>query len=180
MKTRLVRWTSMLMLVIVIVFASGCYGSFQLIQKVHKFNGTLGNKFVNELGFLVMNIVPVYSVAGFIDVVVLNSIEFWSGKNPATSSNDTVVPLDDRTTLTLRGADGTMLLTSKTEEGVAQYVFEKTTDGTVVKNLQGKTLARCAMTPEGGMKIYDGSGNFIAECSAAQAQTLADAHSSVR
>lgn len=63
----------------------GCFGKFNLVRKVYKFNGTVGNKWVNELVFLVFNIVPVYGVAGFIDAVVLNSIEFWSGKNPVTA-----------------------------------------------------------------------------------------------
>jgi len=180
MNNRFIRWMSIFMLVVMVALAPGCYGSFQLIQKVHKFNGTFGNKFVNELGFLVMNIIPVYGVAGFIDVVVLNTIEFWSGKNPAAASNDTVVPLDEKSSLTLRGEDGTITLTSRTEAGVTKYVFEKGTDGTLVKDMQGKTLARCAMTPDGGMKIYDGSGKFIAECSAAQVQSLADAGNSGR
>ena len=180
MKTRLLRWTSVLMLAVMMASVGGCYGSFELVKKVHKFNGTLGNKFVNELGFLVMNIVPVYGVAAFIDAVVLNTIEFWTGRNPSTLSNDTVVPLDATASLTLRGADGTVLLTTKTEDGIRQYVFQKGTDGTVVKDVNGKVLARCTMTQDGGMRIYDGNNNFVAECSAAQVQHLADAASSAK
>lgn len=175
MKTRFLRWVSVLMLAVMMATAGGCYGSFELVQKVHKFNGTLGNKFVNELGFLVMNIIPVYGVAAFIDAVVLNSIEFWTGKNPSTSSNDAVIPLDATTSLTLKAADGSILLTSKTENGVIQYVFQKGTDGTVVKDVNGKILARCAMMGDGGMRIYDGNDKLIAECSAAQVQFLAEA-----
>jgi hypothetical protein len=168
------------MLAVMMASLGGCYGSFELVKKVHKFNGTLGNKFVNELGFLVMNIVPVYGVAAFIDAVVLNSIEFWTGRNPSTSSNDTVIPLDATASLTLRGADGTVLLTTKTENGIRQYVFQKGTDGTVVKDVTGKVLARCTMTPDGGMRIYDGNNNFVAECSSAQVQHLADATNSAK
>jgi hypothetical protein len=175
MKTRLLRWTSVILLVVMMATLVGCYGSFELVKKVHRFNGTLGNKFVNELGFLVMNIVPVYSVAGFIDAVVLNTIEFWTGRNPAVTSNDTVIPLNETSTLTLRGTDGTVLLSSKTENGVSEYVFQNGTDGTVVKDAAGTVLARCSMTSDGGMRIYDGNNNLVAECSAAQVQTLADA-----
>ena len=63
----------------------GCYGKFNLVRKVYKFNGSFGNAWVNELMFLVMNIVPVYGIAGFIDAIVVNSIEFWTGKNPVTA-----------------------------------------------------------------------------------------------
>jgi hypothetical protein len=180
MKRSFINIVTSLLIAVLLTTALGCYGSFPLINKVYKFNGTLGNKFVNELGFLVMNIVPVYGVAAFIDAVLLNTIEFWSGKNPVSSSNDTVVPLDPTSTLTLRGADGSVLLTTTTDEGISQYVFQKGTDGTVVKDVSGKVLARCAMTPEGGMYIFDGSSNLVAICTAAQVQHLAEATSSAK
>lgn len=176
MQTKFLRWVSVLTLAVMMATAGGCYGSFELVKKVHKFNGTLGNKFVNELGFLVMNIIPVYGAAAFIDAVVLNTIEFWTGKNPSTSSNETVIPLDATASLTLRGADGTVLLTSKTENGDVQFVFQKGADGTLVKDINGKVLARCIMTDNGGMRIFDGNEKLIAECSAAQVQFLADAN----
>jgi hypothetical protein len=46
-------------------------------------NKSVGDKWVNELVFLVLCIVPAYEVAWFIDGVILNSIEFWTGDNPA-------------------------------------------------------------------------------------------------
>lgn len=177
MKRTSTRWIMSLILAVMISAVGGCYGSFALVQKVHKWNGTFGNKFVNELGFLVLNIVPVYGVAAFIDVIVLNSIEFWTGKNPSLSTNDTIVPLDENNSLTLRGSDGTMVLTTKTEAGTMQYVFEKSTDGTLVKDLTGKVLARCVQSAEGGMRIYDGTGAYVAEVSAAKMQALAEATS---
>lgn len=180
MKRSLVNVVSSMLIAVLLTTALGCYGSFPLINKVYKFNGTLGNKFVNELGFLVMNIIPVYGVAGFIDAVVLNTIEFWTGQNPASASNDTVMPLDAASTLTFRGADGTVLLTTTTDEGTRQYVFQRGTDGTVVKDVSGNVLARCSMTPEGGMYIFDGDNNLVAACSAAQVQHLADASSNTR
>ncbi|MCX6132966.1 MAG: DUF3332 family protein [Ignavibacteriales bacterium] len=178
MKRSFVNIVSSMLIAVLLTTAFGCYGSFPLINKVYKFNGGLGNKFVNELGFLVMNIVPVYGVAAFIDAVLLNTIEFWSGRNPVSASNDAVVPLDPTSTLTLRGADGSVLLTTMTDEGISQYVFQKGTDGTVVRDVSGKVLARCTMTQDGGMRIYDGNSNLVADCSAAQVQHLGDASKS--
>ena len=177
MKRKSTRWILSIILAVMISAIGGCYGSFTLVKKVHKWNGTFGDKFVNEVGFLVLNIVPVYGVAAFVDAVVLNSIEFWTGKNPSSSSNDTIVPLDENNSLTLRGSDRAVVLTSRTDNGTVQYVFEKSADGTLVKDPAGKLLARCVMTDEGAMRIYDGSGAFIAECSAAKIQALAEATS---
>ena len=61
---------------------SGCYGSFGLTNKIHKWNGSLGNKFVEEAVFLGLVIIPVYEVSLFIDGIFLNTIEFWTGSNP--------------------------------------------------------------------------------------------------
>jgi hypothetical protein len=60
----------------------GCIGSFGLTGKVYNFNKGLGDKWIQELGFLVMLIIQVYTIAFLIDVIVLNSIQFWTGTNP--------------------------------------------------------------------------------------------------
>lgn len=61
---------------------SSCIGSFALWNQLKDWNMGVGNKFVNEIVFLAFHIVPVYEVAYLADVLVLNSIEFWSGSNP--------------------------------------------------------------------------------------------------
>ena len=61
---------------------TSCIGSFQLTNKLLSWNKTIGNKFVNELVFVAFWILPVYEVSGLADILVLNSIEFWSGNNP--------------------------------------------------------------------------------------------------
>ena len=70
---------SVLLLCATMLFSS-CIGSFRLTNKLKDWNGSIGNKWVNELVFLAMHIVPVYEVSIFVDAVVLNSIEFWTGK----------------------------------------------------------------------------------------------------
>jgi hypothetical protein len=62
----------------------GCYGSFALTKKVYDWNGTIGDKWINTVVMWILMFVPVYNVAGFIDIVVLNTIEFWTGSNPVT------------------------------------------------------------------------------------------------
>jgi hypothetical protein len=63
---------------------SGCIGSFGLTQKVYDFNVGVGDKWVNELVFLAMFIIPVYEVSFIIDFFIINMIEFWSGDNPVS------------------------------------------------------------------------------------------------
>lgn len=66
----------------IMVSQTGCFGEFSLTRKVYEFNQNVGGKFVNELVFLAFCIIPVYEAATFVDAVILNSIEFWTGSNP--------------------------------------------------------------------------------------------------
>jgi len=64
---------------------SGCYGPFRLTTKLHQWNGNVSNKkFVNELVFLGLCILPAYGLCTLGDVLIFNSIEFWGGQNPIT------------------------------------------------------------------------------------------------
>jgi hypothetical protein len=67
------------------ILFSSCIGSFALFNKVKTWNQGVGNKFVNELVFVALHIIPVYGIVYLADVLVINSIEFWSGENPVAS-----------------------------------------------------------------------------------------------
>jgi len=61
----------------------GCIGSFTLTNHVYSWNEkATDNKYVNSAILWVLLIVPVYDVTLFVDFVGLNTIEFWTGKNP--------------------------------------------------------------------------------------------------
>lgn len=70
------------MVATVLILQTGCFGSFPLTMKVYEFNKGVGDKFVQEVVFLAMLIIPVYEVVSFVDIIVLNSIEFWTGEDP--------------------------------------------------------------------------------------------------
>ena len=65
---------------------TSCIGSFNLTKNVIAWNNQVGNKFVNEVVFFAFWILPVYEVTSLADLLVLNSIEFWSGTNPVSAS----------------------------------------------------------------------------------------------
>ncbi len=69
---------------------TGCLGdsnkkadTFACIKTVHKYNtGEISsNKWVNEILFIIPGSIC-YGVGGFLDVIIFNSIQFWSGENP--------------------------------------------------------------------------------------------------
>ncbi|MBR3941462.1 MAG: DUF3332 domain-containing protein [Bacteroidaceae bacterium] len=77
------------MLLTATILFSSCIGSFRLTNNIKDWNEGLGDKFVNELVFIALHIVPIYEIAIFIDGVVLNSIEFWTGENVVAEPGET-------------------------------------------------------------------------------------------
>ncbi len=78
------RIIALLVVVILLVNVAGCYGSFALTKKLYNWNGTVGDKWMNSVVMWVLMWLPVYNAAGFIDLVILNTVEFWTGTNPMT------------------------------------------------------------------------------------------------
>jgi hypothetical protein len=61
----------------------GCLGRFALTASVTKFNlETTESQWGREFLFLALYIVPVYPFCAFADLLVVNSIEFWTETNP--------------------------------------------------------------------------------------------------
>lgn len=70
------------------IMYSSCIGSFQLTNKVFDINKSIGSKWVNELIFAACCILPVYEITLFADAIVLNSIEFWTGKKLLSNNGE--------------------------------------------------------------------------------------------
>jgi len=141
------------------LLCSSCIGSFALFNKYEKWQCSMtSNKYVNGIvGFILQPIVG--GVCLFVDAVVLNTIEFWSGDNPvAANSTQKVMGQDGRyyavkTTKTgyeVTAPDGTVTLFthdaqtdawSMTQNGVTREMFRFNADGTIQATLQnGQTL----------------------------------------
>jgi hypothetical protein len=83
MKT-ITRIVALLVVMVLLINVAGCYGSFAATKKVYEWNGSVGDKWMQSVVMWVLMWIPVYSACGFIDVVVLNTVEFWTGTNPMT------------------------------------------------------------------------------------------------
>ncbi|MFG6385036.1 DUF3332 domain-containing protein [uncultured Duncaniella sp.] len=116
-----------------------CIGSFSLTNKLLTWNRQVGSKFVNELVFFAFWILPVYEVSGLADLLVLNSIEFWSGTNPVEAG-----------THTIKGNDGEYLVTVD-KKG---YTIKSKNDGSEVRlNYKKKENAWAMQMPDGTEQI---------------------------
>lgn len=93
MKRRFLTVATVLMCATMLT--TSCVGSFSLFNKLATWNkGATGNKFLNEIIFLVIS--PAYAVCSVADVLVLNTIEFWSGNNPVAKGTKVIEGQDGR------------------------------------------------------------------------------------
>jgi hypothetical protein len=99
-----------------------CIGSFALFNKVKNWNDHVGDKFVNEIVFVAMWVLPVYELCFVADLFILNSIEFWSGENPALASEVKVVDGKDAKYLVARN-EGGYTITNMTTKQVTRFNF---------------------------------------------------------
>ncbi|MDR2809377.1 MAG: DUF3332 domain-containing protein [Tannerellaceae bacterium] len=106
------------------ILLSSCIGSFPVFHKIKEWNNSIGDKWANEVVFLALWIIPVYEVTFFLDITILNSIEFWTGENP----------LADFATKTIKGKDGMYTVEKKTNG----YIIRKEGDNRTAEFIFGK------------------------------------------
>ena len=116
------------------VLFSSCIGSFGLSNKLLDWNRNIDSKFVNELVFVAFWIVPVYEISALADILVLNSIEFWSGSNPMASigevkkvkgenGNYLVETLENGYSITKEGETASTATTSRKKEKKKRLIW---------------------------------------------------------
>jgi len=98
---------------------TSCIGPFHMTGRLLEWNKNLHCKFVNELVFVALWILPVYEVSILLDAVVLNTIDFWSAPGaPGFGSTQKV-----------KGKNGSNYTIYRTEKGYT--VINETANGSI-------------------------------------------------
>lgn len=134
-----------------------CIGSFSLTNKLLAWNKTISNKFVNELVFIAFMILPVYEVSALADLVVLNSIEFWSGTSPVAKGKTIIDGKDGKYLVDCDGKGYTIKSLNDGSE-VRLNFHEDEQEWTVVGE-SGKEYKLLTFVDDNHVKVpaYDGS-----------------------
>ena len=154
MKTMLTRWGRATAVVALLAFlplaTSGCFGRFQLTRKLYQFNADVSpDKWIRWFAFLVLAIVPIYFIAGVVDLVFANSVEFWSGKNPIASTH-TFYGEDGQLAQVHFNTDRTVDIVVIDGGGtVREITIQREGDALAARDAQGQLLAR--VTDVGGV-----------------------------
>ena len=120
------RTSRALCLLLILGFAplalTGCIGSFAAWHKVKEFNEDASDsQWFQELLFIVLNIIPVYGVAYALDILILNSVEFWTGENPMMTSR--TITGEDGSVTTITPVDGDRLEVTVVAPDRSEHTF---------------------------------------------------------
>lgn len=132
-----------------------CIGSFSLTNKVLSWNNQVGSKFVNELVFFAFWILPVYEVTSVADLLVLNSIEFWSGNNPVEASTKAVDTEHGRYYIACDGKGYTITAPNGDE---VRLDFESDSQTWAVTTPEGEAFPFMTMIDDSHVKMIDNNG----------------------
>lgn len=134
------------------VLFSSCLGSFSLTNKVLDWNRSVGDQWVNELVFLVCYVVPVYEISVFLDAVILNSMEFWTGSNPMAVGETKTVKSENGEFLVKTTENGYNV--SNGDESV-DFVYNKANNSWNVAS-DGKTTELMHINADGTATLCNG------------------------
>lgn len=137
---------------------TSCIGSFAMTNKVLSWNNQVGNKFVNELVFFAFWILPVYEVTSVADLLVLNSIEFWSGTNPMTASTKAIDTENGRYLIDCDGKGYTITYAVTGEKTRLEFVEDSQT--WTFENADGELVPFMTFVDDNHVKMISPEGDF--------------------
>lgn len=164
------KFIAAILLSTLLLSSTGCYGSFSLTKKMYNWNGSFGDKFVESAVMWVFLIVPVYEVCGFIDLVALNTIEFWTGSNPIAFSSEKEttkeITVNDKSyNATMGNNQITITETTGSEIGksVTLLLDEKNRSWVLLNGTNTTTIASFAPTPINKVHLHYPDGSIVSK-----------------
>lgn len=147
------RTIAMMVLLSVMTMSTACYGPFNLTKNVYRWNsnvkgsGQVNDKWMKEIVFFGMLIVPAYMFSALLDTFIFNSMHFWTGESPIKESD--------------LGSDGTKVATV----GETTIRWTPLEDGATVSFERHGILERRAtiVASETGYRLVDERGNLLSE-----------------
>lgn len=139
---------------------SSCIGSFGLWSNLKDWNQGIGNKFVNEIVFLAFHIVPVYEVAYLADILVLNSIEFWSGSNPVAEVGSIRTIKSQNGNYAIRTNEDGYTITKEGEEGKELNLVYNPEKRTWNAEAEGQSFELIRMNEDGTISYQQQDGSM--------------------
>lgn len=129
---------------------SACYGPFNLTRNVYHWNssikgsGEVNEKWMKEIVFFGMIVIPVYILSPLIDAFIFNPIQFWTGDNPVKVT---------------QGPDGHIQEVQFKDLTIHVVWAEDHRSAALTYRQQGQTIKTALIVEDGdGYRLVEGSG----------------------
>src|SRR5574341_2404006 len=161
---------------------SACFGPFNLTRNIYHFNsgikgsGEVNEKWMKEIVFFGMIVIPVYMFAALLDAFIFNSIQFWTGDNPvkatdAGSDGATRVVRLGGITVTMAESDrGTRVTYERNGVVERRALIETSATGYRLIDETGALLAEAEKTEDGSVTFLDRDCRLVDHLSLHQLQ----------
>jgi len=126
------------------LMATGCTGSFQLMQAVHRWHTNFASRWTDEACYLVAVIVPIYAASWTVDTIFFNSVEFWIDENPLVlkTADATITRIDAQTALVQSNASGITYTLRRNADGT--FTMSDAEGNAVSAEIKGSLLTMTA------------------------------------
>lgn len=149
--------------------SSCCVGQFAAINKCIDFNNNLtNNKIVNAV--VSYFLLPFeFSIGGFLDILIGNTVEFWNGSNPFAATQTIQGEDGNLYALTPNGNGGYVITCEATQQSLELSFDRQSRTWSAAQNGQEQKLF--TMTDENSMVVYAADGEHTVALDEAGLQT---------
>lgn len=177
---RIVAATALLSIV---TMSTGCYGPFNLTKNVYHWNsnikgsGQINDKWMKEIVFFGMLIVPAYMFSALLDTFIFNSMHFWTGESPIKASDTgsegtKVISLGDTTIRWTPSDNGATVTYERHGSAQRRAVIVASTTGYRLIDDNGSLLSEAEYGTNGSVSFLDGDCRVVNRWSREQLQSI--------
>ena len=186
MNKLLRRLVTAMVLMCFLTVSTACYGPFNLTKNVYHWNsnikgsGQINDKWMKEIVFFGMLIIPAYMFSALLDTFIFNSMHFWTGESPIKASGTN----SDGTKMTTLGE--TTIRWTPSQDG-ATVTYERhgfvERRATIVAGAtgyrligeDGHLLAEAEYDANGSVRLLDGACRMVNQWSRKELSAIAEA-----
>lgn len=167
-----------------VTVSTACYGPFNLTKTLYRWNsnvkgsGEVNSKWMREMVFFGMFVLPVYEFSALLDAFIFNSIHFWTGDSPIKLSDlggvgSQVTTLGETTIRWTPVGDGATVTYERhgVVERRATIVASET--GYRLVDEHGTLLSEAEYAVDGTVRLLNDDCQVVKELSQEQLRTIA-------
>lgn len=167
-----------------VTLSTACYGPFNLTKNVYHWNsnvkgsGDVNSKWMREIVFFGMFILPVYEFSALLDAFIFNSIHFWTGDSPIKSSDigrdsTKVATLGDTTIRWTLSDDGASVTYERDGVVERRAVLVSSSTGYRLVDEHGQLLSEVEYGADGTVRFLNADCEVVKQLTKVQLQTIA-------